>query len=130
MSARVHPSFLPHLRHARRAPFRWYVDIPASLRCPSCVPKATPALLRCNACQIYLLTIFDSRFKPVFAVSMTGIALKLYMDRTIERRDIDMLATDRDSAEQQRRNNELLDMYGDRSSLEELEKAIQYYEKK
>ena len=27
-SARVHPSFLPHLRHSRRMPFRWYVALP------------------------------------------------------------------------------------------------------
>ncbi|KAL3961543.1 hypothetical protein ACCO45_003066 [Purpureocillium lilacinum] len=45
-------------------------------------------------------------------------------------RDAWLLAAERDAAEQQRRNNALMDVYGDRSSLEALEKAVEFYEKR
>ncbi|PWI69300.1 hypothetical protein PCL_00947 [Purpureocillium lilacinum] len=91
-SARVHPSFLPHLRHSRHMPFRW--------------------------------------LKPILAVSIVGLAVKTYADVAGRRRDARLLAAERDAAEQQRRNNALMDVYGDRSSLEALEKAVEFYEKR
>lgn len=55
---------------------------------------------------------------------------KFGIDRARERRIADIVAAEKDATELQRRNNALLDVYGDRSSLEELEKAVQFYEKK
>lgn len=59
-----------------------------------------------------------------------GYIAKFGIDEVRERRIADVVTAERDAAELQRRNNALLDVYGDRSSLEELEKAIQFYEKK
>lgn len=50
--------------------------------------------------------------------------------RVRERRSIETVAAEKDFAETQRRNSALLDAYGDRSSLEELERAKRFYEKK
>ncbi|KAJ6445505.1 fructose-bisphosphate aldolase [Purpureocillium lavendulum] len=91
-SARVHPSFLPHLRHSRHMSFRW--------------------------------------LKPIIAVSVAGFAVKAYVDAAGRRRAAQMLAAERDAAERLRRDNALLDVYGDRSSLEALEKAVEFYEKR
>lgn len=37
---------------------------------------------------------------------------------------------EREAATRKQRNEMLMDMYGDRSSLDELEKAIEFYEKR
>ncbi|GJN72804.1 hypothetical protein PLIIFM63780_006869 [Purpureocillium lilacinum] len=68
--------------------------------------------------------------KPILAVSIVGLAVKTYADVAGRRRDARLLAAERDAAEQQRRNNDLMDVYGDRSSLEALEKAVEFYEKR
>ncbi|OAQ91438.1 hypothetical protein VFPFJ_03178 [Purpureocillium lilacinum] len=68
--------------------------------------------------------------KPILAVSIVGLAVKTYADVAGRRRDARLLAAERDAAEQQRRNNALMDVYGDRSSLEALEKAVEFYEKR
>lgn len=70
------------------------------------------------------------RLKPILAVSIVGLAVKTYADVAGRRRDARLLAAERDAAEQQRRNNALMDVYGDRSSLEALEKAVEFYEKR
>jgi hypothetical protein len=46
------------------------------------------------------------------------------------RRIAQMEATERENAAYRERNEALMNMYGDRSSLEELEKAVQFYEKR
>lgn len=59
-----------------------------------------------------------------------GYIAKFGIDEMRERRIADVIAAEKDAAERQRRHNALLDVYGDRSTLEELEKAVQFYEKK
>lgn len=70
------------------------------------------------------------RFRSTLAVAAVGYVVKLYFDQTSTRRTAQILAAEHDAAQLQRRNNALLDVYGDRSSLEELEKAVEFYEKK
>lgn len=91
-SAKVHPSFLPHLRQSRRAPFRW--------------------------------------LRAALLLSTSAVLVSFYVDSVRARESMDITAAERSFAESQHRNNALLDAYGDRSSLEELEKAIQFYEQK
>lgn len=90
-SARVHPSFLPHLRRSGRMPFRW--------------------------------------LKPLAALSVAGFAAKTYVDGDGAHAASRQQA-ERDDAELRRRNDALMDVYGDRSSLDALEKAVEYYEKR
>jgi hypothetical protein len=47
-----------------------------------------------------------------------------------KRRIAQMEATERENAAYRERNEALMNMYGDRSSLDELEKAVQFYEKR
>lgn len=47
-----------------------------------------------------------------------------------KRRIAQMEATERENIAYRERNEALMNMYGDRSSLDELEKAVQYYEKR
>lgn len=63
----------------------------------------------------------------VAAVVVAAYGAKTYYDKTVE--TVEQRRND-SYREQQSRNERLLDVYGDRSSLEELEKAIQHYEKK
>lgn len=51
----------------------------------------------------------------------------MYLDGAAARRAVQ---AERDDDETRRRNNALMDVYGDRSSLEELERAVQHYEKR
>lgn len=62
-------------------------------------------------------------------VSAMGYGAKVYLDAVREQR-IAIEAREREDAARRRRNAMLLDVYGDRESLEELEKAVQFYEKK
>jgi hypothetical protein len=63
----------------------------------------------------------------VAAVAVATYAAKTYYDRALE-----LSAQRRNDSyrEQQARNEQLMDMYGDRSNLEALERAVQHYEKK
>ncbi|KJZ73272.1 hypothetical protein HIM_07276 [Hirsutella minnesotensis 3608] len=91
-SARVHPSFLPHLRNSRRRPFRWAIS--------------------------------------GVALTVAAYASKRWLDSSSERHAEHAERAEREAADLQRRNDALLDVYGDRSSLEALEQAVQFYEKK
>lgn len=70
------------------------------------------------------------------ALLSAGIALRLYTNRnTVEgaravRRDIADIQTDDSYDAQRKRQNALMDEYGSRDSLEELEKAVQFYQKR
>ncbi|EXV01126.1 hypothetical protein X797_005699 [Metarhizium robertsii] len=68
--------------------------------------------------------------KAALVLCGAGYIANVYIGRVRERRIADIVAAETKAAELQRRNNALLDVYGDRSSLEELEKAVQFYEKK
>ncbi|KAI9899527.1 hypothetical protein N3K66_005988 [Trichothecium roseum] len=64
--------------------------------------------------------------KPLVAVLAVGYGVRTY---TIMRRERFTVDDQRLEAES-RRNEALLDQYGDRDSLESLEKAVQFYEKR
>lgn len=68
--------------------------------------------------------------KPVAAAVVVGYGVKSYLDVANNRRTAHAEAMEREAADLKKRNEMLLNMYGDRSSLEELEKAIEYYEKR
>lgn len=67
----------------------------------------------------------------VAAVAVAAYGAKTYVGHVVESRSAQQQHQQGESYEErQARNERLLDMYGDRSSLEALEKAIQHYEKK
>ncbi|KAI9158845.1 hypothetical protein HJFPF1_06844 [Paramyrothecium foliicola] len=65
----------------------------------------------------------------ITALTAAGYGAKVVVDRASERRRAHLQSIE-DEAALQRRNEMLLDEYGDRSDLEALEKAVQFYEKK
>lgn len=76
------------------------------------------------------LTWTVHRLKPVGAALIVGYGVKTYLDMSYERHMAQMQATQREDNDRKQRNEQLEDIYGDRSSLSELEKACQFYEKK
>ncbi|KAH7160081.1 hypothetical protein B0J13DRAFT_120597 [Dactylonectria estremocensis] len=68
--------------------------------------------------------------KPVAAVAVVGYGVKTYLDMAQNRRRAQVEYMEREAATRKQRNEVLMDMYGDRSSLDELEKAIEFYEKR
>lgn len=76
------------------------------------------------------LTTIQNRVKPVAAVVVVGYGVKTYLDMAQNRRRAQMEYMEREAATRKQRNEMLMDMYGDRSSLDELEKAIEFYEKR
>ncbi|KAF7544005.1 hypothetical protein G7Z17_g10295 [Cylindrodendrum hubeiense] len=68
--------------------------------------------------------------KPVAAVVVVGYGVKTYLDMAQNRRQAQIEYMEREAASHKQRNEMLMDMYGDRSSLDELEKAIEFYEKR
>ncbi|KAF5018689.1 hypothetical protein F66182_9303 [Fusarium sp. NRRL 66182] len=68
--------------------------------------------------------------KPVAAVMAVGYGVKVSLEMVQNRRVAQTEAMERENAAYRERNEALLNMYGDRSSLDELEKAIQFYEKR
>ncbi|KAH6970793.1 hypothetical protein BGZ61DRAFT_360978 [Ilyonectria robusta] len=68
--------------------------------------------------------------KSVAAVVVVGYGVKTYLDMAQNRRRAQMEYMEREAATRKQRNEMLMDMYGDRSSLDELEKAIEFYEKR
>lgn len=70
------------------------------------------------------------RVKPVAAIVAVGYGAKLSLEMVAKRRIAQMEATERENAAYRERNEALMNMYGDRSSLDELEKAVQFYEKR
>jgi hypothetical protein len=73
---------------------------------------------------------FGKLIKPIAAVVAVGYGAKLSLEMVTKRRIAQMEATERENVAYRERNEALMNMYGDRSSLDELEKAIQYYEKR
>ncbi|KAF6814043.1 hypothetical protein CMUS01_08076 [Colletotrichum musicola] len=64
---------------------------------------------------------------PTVAVVAVGYGLNTYRQSMVQRR-IAVAEAERQAVEERKRAAKLLDAYGDRSSLEELEKAMQVYE--
>ncbi|CAG9977703.1 unnamed protein product [Clonostachys byssicola] len=91
-AAKVYPSYLPHLPHSRRMPFRW--------------------------------------FKPLAALVAVGLGVRTYAVNARERRTIAAAHDIERHNEERRRQHNLMEVYGSRDSLEDLENAIRFYEKK
>lgn len=70
------------------------------------------------------------RLKPIATTLVGGSLFKVCLDRVGERRAARILAAEQEAAEQLRRNNAIMDVYGDRSSLGELERAVEFYDKR
>ncbi|KAI5462912.1 hypothetical protein BGZ63DRAFT_176745 [Mariannaea sp. PMI_226] len=68
--------------------------------------------------------------KPVGVVLVVGYGVKTYLDMAQKRRQAQLEYIEREQAAMRQQNELLMDMYGDRSSLESLEKAIEFYEKR
>ena len=64
------------------------------------------------------------------AVVAVAYGVKTYLDMSNNRRVAQNEYMERESASRKQRNEILMEMYGDRSSLNELEKAIEFYEKR
>lgn len=70
------------------------------------------------------------RVPPVAAALIVGYGVKTYIEASHDRHLAHLQAMERESAAMKQRNEKLQDVYGDRSSLDELEKAIEFYESK
>ncbi|KAF4978907.1 hypothetical protein FZEAL_4793 [Fusarium zealandicum] len=68
--------------------------------------------------------------KPVAAVMVVGYGVKTCLEMANTRRLAQIEAMERENNAMKERNETLMNMYGDRSSLNELEKAMEYYEKR
>ncbi|OAA40543.1 histone-lysine N-methyltransferase [Beauveria brongniartii RCEF 3172] len=68
------------------------------------------------------------RAPTVVGLAIVGYGAKVYIDRIRGKRERMLEARYQEDRERQQRNDMLLDVYGDRESLEGLEKAIQFYE--
>lgn len=75
-----------------------------------------------------MLTLFSHRIPTIVGLSIVGVGAKVYIDNVREKRERLLEAQYQEDAERRRRNDMLLDVYGDRESLEGLEKAVQFYE--
>lgn len=69
----------------------------------------------------------SNRLRILVIVSILGVGTRTYLQSAYHRSTAERQQQD---DELQRRNMALMDQYGDRSSLEELEKAVQFYQKK
>ncbi|RCI14308.1 hypothetical protein L249_5931 [Ophiocordyceps polyrhachis-furcata BCC 54312] len=65
---------------------------------------------------------------PLAAAATSLLAAKLYFGRQASEQRREM--AEREAVEQRRRNESLMDVYGDRSSLQALEDAVKFYEKR
>lgn len=61
---------------------------------------------------------------------MAGFGVQAYAAHARDRRIAEAQAAEKRDDERRRQNEALMDEYGGRSTLEELENAVQFYEKK
>jgi hypothetical protein len=66
---------------------------------------------------------------PATAVVVAGFAAHLYRESTSESRRVAAAQAAREEAERLRRNEAMMEMYGDRSTLADLERATTLYDK-
>lgn len=71
----------------------------------------------------------DNRAMGLAGLAVVGYGARLLLDKSQEQQTL-REAKEREDAERRRRNDMLLDVYGTGESLEELEKAVQFYEAK
>ncbi|KAK2052362.1 hypothetical protein LY76DRAFT_526831 [Colletotrichum caudatum] len=65
---------------------------------------------------------------PTVAAVAVGYGLNTYREGMVQRRLASAAAAEKQAVEDRKRAAVLMDAYGDRSSLEALEKAVQVYE--
>ncbi|GJC92812.1 hypothetical protein ColKHC_01638 [Colletotrichum higginsianum] len=65
---------------------------------------------------------------PTVAVVAVGYGLNVYREGMVQRRLARTAAAEKQAIEDRKRATMLMDAYGDRSSLEALEKAMEVYE--
>lgn len=112
---RVYPPYLPYLHTSRRLiSRRWYAPTSNPAQSDDYIDKT--------------LTFFPIRVAPAVAIVAVGagIATLRQIRREQAQRLADAARADAEAA--RRRNKVLLDAYSDRSSIEELEAAVQVYE--
>ena len=113
-AAKVYPSHLPQmtLKQTRRLPSKWYVLFPVGI-------------------DLYCLAILTrDRLTTVAAVGAAGYAANSYASHARDRRLAEARMAEAAQAERRRALEDLNDEYGARATLEELERAVQHYEKK
>lgn len=76
------------------------------------------------------LIMVKNRMKPVAGALAVGYGVKTYVDMSQKRRQAQVEYMEREHAAIKERNEMLMEMYGDRSSLDSLEKAVEFYEKR
>ncbi|KFH42833.1 hypothetical protein ACRE_064280 [Hapsidospora chrysogenum ATCC 11550] len=69
-------------------------------------------------------------FASVAAVMVAGYGIQTWAVRARDRRIAEAQAAESHDAERRRQQEALLEQYGGRDSLEALEKAVQFYERK
>jgi hypothetical protein len=78
--------------------------------------------------EIIILTL--PRFKPLAALVAVGLGVRTYAVHARERKTIAAAQESERQHEERRRQHNLMEVYGSRDSLEDLENAIRFYEKK
>ena len=70
----------------------------------------------------------SKRVPPLVGLIATGYAVATYREGQVEKHLAQSAAAEKTDAEQRRKFTALADAYGDRTSLEELERAMRVYE--
>jgi hypothetical protein len=70
------------------------------------------------------------RAKPVAAVLAVGYGVKSYLEMAHQLRMTQIKLMEHENTELKQRNEMLMNMYGDRSSLNNVERAVEFYEKR
>ncbi|KEY69844.1 hypothetical protein S7711_08985 [Stachybotrys chartarum IBT 7711] len=74
--------------------------------------------------------VTSNRVGLVAAASIVSYGVKVGIDMANQHRSARLQASEDEEIARRKRNEMLMDEYGDRSSLAELERAVQFYEKK
>ncbi|CAM1507404.1 Fc.00g070450.m01.CDS01 [Cosmosporella sp. VM-42] len=68
--------------------------------------------------------------KPVAAVLLVGYGVKSYIEMAHQLRMAQIQLMERENTALKERNEMLMNLYGDRSSLNNVQKAVEFYEKR
>lgn len=77
-----------------------------------------------------LIKSLSYRVKPVAAVLVVGYGVKSYLEMAHQLRMAQIKLMERENAELKERNEMLMNLYGDRSSLNNVERAVEFYSKR
>ncbi|TQN64596.1 hypothetical protein CSHISOI_10835 [Colletotrichum shisoi] len=115
----------------RRIVMRWYVlNLRAELRTPFAPPRSglPPSTPVARPSPHPASRIPRPGIPPTVAVVAVGYGLNVYREGMVQRRLARTAAAEKQAIEDRKRATMLMDAYGDRSSLEALEKAMEVYE--